>query len=1440
MYFVLGDDSDNYRTNVRNDIRTWLNTIQSSPTLSAATSTGKSTQAGDPAASRVRQSSDARPGTPPQRPDTPQREGSTDEHFKSAPKDKASSQTPEYLIVVITPPENSAFSSLSANGNTLGRTSPLPPTGAVSLGASSSDAATDRPATKTGLGRFYSSTSTPSSSSKNNIVDKVRADFSTSRKDRVVHLARLPTLSVGQQKPSRYSHIDPTIFADLTTRLKECVAVTFDAAVGLQEEAVMREYGKRDVPGWNFNKWMAGVECLANTFEGVGLHADALAQYDDIETVFRQSFEDRRLPFFFRIGGTSPGDDSASLFDIAKKPYRDLILRNEITLFDFRCYLFAKRANLLGKLGRISQVMTETPSFLTSVARMLRGETLPKHFVESWVFSSSLDVVEQCQAWLIERGDVRAPGMDDQDMSQSALRQAADRIGDAQLSSAFHAAKAELLDLALRQLDKIGISAGHLPNTAPFSLSMDGQFAIETERELPPLPDNEKHLSAQANVISRQELLDAIKNREVFDIRYIALAERVLTSFVSGRKKRNVLRLRCVLSSLDYFRGRYAKAFSSFASLSEAYADADWLHVEALHLARHLACHEKLEKPLDRAWVSVVLSLLKARISDMKVIEHDSSTSWLDGANLYSILQKQSKSFEQEVPISCFEPLEVYVSSQPTQPAYAEEDGAQLMATVENHTSAKIRVDDVRVCIIDGQGRELWFTSGKTSLVRGRSLVRVICPACSDAGIYTLDVTQIRLGKIIFQYAARQKGKEVPLMSIARRSTLIHVREDGDQFDMNMDWMPHVHLDRSRMAVLRIDTGRNKATQVVLRVAHRNGGRPVRGTSEARLHKTKLTGSATLQYDKQSDAIVLTNLAAHTKYAIFVPFHEVQGVSDGLLHIIADAEYWSSPTKAPSMTASRRIRRESRLSVGLPLGVNVQDFFRHECLLSKFLVSAGNNGPLCLGSVELRSDEEEGTQAENKHATSWTITTPPLQPRCAVTVDEPASCAFAIRRNTAFKGRERCTLRLTLAYRTAYEEGSALLLQALDGVCSENPDLPPGVKRCIQGALVRRIQTDTNVEHYADEQRVSFQPFDERAWRRTCRQWGGITTATDLYHVVDILRQVFVTAGKLAKRVDSEGASSDAERRDTQMFIETPEQLTWRRLSLPVEVPTMDMVNAVTIRLEEQVVKVGVPVKATIDIATTFRWEDDAKPQEVDSKQTQSQAGGYLVPSSSDAESVSGRTNQDEDTSSDFQDADYDVGASPKGEIARKGGGASNANGYKASSEDANQSAAAPRTAHLSVDIQCDFVHWLLVGAKRAVINIPLPFSSAASVANTVIHRSVTLSLVALQSGPVPLPGVSIWLLSEPALDVTPPSNVHRKAAESGLPASTSTGSSLAPQPVLSCDSYVTNEAERVHVLPRYAQGLASKLDHGNAPSALSKLSTLASTVPRETYWVSW
>lgn len=187
LYFVVCDDSDAYRTQVRNDIRNWLSTIQGSPTLSAATVTAKGFQGieslqnhrNGSATSLVNDTSTPRSETPPIRPDTSSKDSQDDtvtSNAASSSKEKLPPPSPEYLIVVVSPPDGGSISL-----PTTGRSSPAPFQNGSGAGSAKSSDISEKPSTnKTGLGRFMSS----SSSSKGGVIDKVRADFNTSRRER--------------------------------------------------------------------------------------------------------------------------------------------------------------------------------------------------------------------------------------------------------------------------------------------------------------------------------------------------------------------------------------------------------------------------------------------------------------------------------------------------------------------------------------------------------------------------------------------------------------------------------------------------------------------------------------------------------------------------------------------------------------------------------------------------------------------------------------------------------------------------------------------------------------------------------------------------------------------------------------------------------------------------------------------------------------------------------------------------------------------------------------------------------------------------------------------------------------------------------------------------------------------------------------------------------
>ena len=104
----------------------------------------------------------------------------------------------------------------------------------------------------------------------------------------------------------------------------------------------------------------------------MNLHEDALIVYEELEAAFFQVLKEQNLSWFGKLGATGAIDDSLPVLDTTAKPYRTMLQTNLISIFDFRIYVFARQAQLLGKLGRITEIAKRGQWFVASLTRRLR------------------------------------------------------------------------------------------------------------------------------------------------------------------------------------------------------------------------------------------------------------------------------------------------------------------------------------------------------------------------------------------------------------------------------------------------------------------------------------------------------------------------------------------------------------------------------------------------------------------------------------------------------------------------------------------------------------------------------------------------------------------------------------------------------------------------------------------------------------------------------------------------------------------------------------------------------------------------------------------------------------------------------------------------------------------------------------------------------------
>lgn len=235
------------------------------------------------------------------------------------------------------------------------------------------------------------------------LMEKLRADFNSSTKgspDRIsqirIGINDLPydlLPRVVPAVPSGYNEVEQDAeraWADLVTKFKTLILNSFDQRVTQYEYDIKEKDGQRSLPGWNFCTFFILKEGLARGFENVGLVEDALVGYDElgvgldmvlaeqVQTGEPESHGGAMLAFTEELrevakkalSGSGADDDNEAVdmqstdaskpqFDeipisSVKKAYRDMILANKVSVFDFRCYIFARQLALLLRLANTS------------------------------------------------------------------------------------------------------------------------------------------------------------------------------------------------------------------------------------------------------------------------------------------------------------------------------------------------------------------------------------------------------------------------------------------------------------------------------------------------------------------------------------------------------------------------------------------------------------------------------------------------------------------------------------------------------------------------------------------------------------------------------------------------------------------------------------------------------------------------------------------------------------------------------------------------------------------------------------------------------------------------------------------------------------------------------------------------------------------------------
>ncbi|GAO49960.1 hypothetical protein G7K_4095-t1 [Saitoella complicata NRRL Y-17804] len=593
---------------------------------------------------------------------------------------------------------------------------------------------------------------------KGSVYDKIRADFNSSKKDRCIQLR----LSQSSADLASSGTDEIEMWQDLTSKLKEGILIAFDQRVTQYEDDVRKLDAQRTMPGWNYNTFFGVKEGLGRSFEEMGLSEDGLVVYDELEASFFLSLSDKEGEMWGTSGGLpGVGDDSASVLDTERKKYRDLILQNTITTFDFRCYLFARQFALLAKLGNPIAQLVRAKDFIVGVGRMLSWAGMSDAFVESWIWCAASEILEACVP-------ISGAGMD------------GGRI------RALAAAKGDLVVLKRTQIDKMGLRAGLLPDEWPWA----GMGMVEL--------DEKEGEEDKFGEVSCEELLEVIEDRDKFFELYRRTNREALDELQRGGRTNTADKILADTACTEFYLKNYAEAAKLLERLPGVYEKEGWSKISGMLLRRYATCLQNIGK--DEQYLSVCLKLLTYKL------EREDAVHYLEE------VKRLSKSVEETVVAH----LEgIFEFTIPTRARGREgEDGFEVAVPVRNRLVDGVEIDSVELVMVDVETRKtsITFTCGRQDLVNGKNEI-VLSMNVSQGGEYEVTRLAVAIGKVVLSTTMTEgNGKKLRLYPSPHTlsARLVAPR--------------HVHLDALNRCVIELRTGRNDVQSGKISVLCRTPG----------------------------------------------------------------------------------------------------------------------------------------------------------------------------------------------------------------------------------------------------------------------------------------------------------------------------------------------------------------------------------------------------------------------------------------------------------------------------------------------------------------------------------------------------------------------------------------------------------------------------------------
>ena len=163
--------------------------------------------------------------------------------------------------------------------------------------------------------------------------------------------------------------------------------------------------------------------------------------------------------------------------------------------------------------------------------------TLPRYFIESWIYSSCLSVIEYCDK-LASEVTITSPKLESFNAAKGELFELARNQVRHPLAPSYFS---DRFTLCSTKLDILGVDVGHLPSQPPFSRARVHRLQ----------PDSQSQDNTTTTKISNSEIMTAIDHADSFYELYIDITNLAISMYTKSGRKKFALRLHESLAALD-------------------------------------------------------------------------------------------------------------------------------------------------------------------------------------------------------------------------------------------------------------------------------------------------------------------------------------------------------------------------------------------------------------------------------------------------------------------------------------------------------------------------------------------------------------------------------------------------------------------------------------------------------------------------------------------------------------------------------------------------------------------------------------------------------------------------------------------------------------------------------------------------------------------------